>query len=42
MTSKNAERMLKTLYTSMMKVNENRERRTHAINILIQVIDKSG
>ena len=41
MTSKNAERMLKTLYTSMMKVNENREHRTHAKTSLSKY-DKSG
>ena len=41
MKSKNAERMLKTLYPSMIKVNEKQEHRTHAKNTLSKY-DKSG
>ena len=41
MKSKNAERMLKTLYPSMIKVNEKQERRTHAKKSLSKY-DKSG
>ena len=34
MTSKNAERMLKNPYPSMIKVGDKQERRTHAKNTL--------
>ena len=41
MKSKNAERMLKNPYPSMIKVDEKQERRTHAKNTLSKY-DKSG
>ena len=41
MKSKSAERMLKTLYPSMIKMNEKQERRTHAKKTLSKH-NKSG